>query len=155
MKRENEKRILMPLAICALLLSLLLILLTDASRLLTKKNGAIAAVQILLEDMDKETAEALASESAFVLEGASCSIASIGKTEPQSIRITTRDGRILALPSERLFCARLTLYVQGTATEDGFLAGGSHRLLVGSRLRLEGMRMTASGVLLSVATVVS
>ena len=150
MRRETEKSIFMPIAICALILSLLLILFSDAARLFSKRSEALAEVQILLEGMDKETAEALASETAFSMDGVPCGAVSIGEAEPQAIRTTTRDGRILLLPSARLFCASLVLHVSGEATEDGFLAGKSRRLLVGSRIRIEGRRIAAQGLLLSV-----
>ncbi len=152
MKGENKTFGFMPLAICALLLSLLLVLITDASRLFSKKENAVADIQILLEDMDQATAEALRNEKAFSISGSKMHEAIfIGEIKPQSVRVSTRDGRIIFLPSNRRFCAYVHLRVPGKKTEDGFLADKGQRLLVGSRLHLDGERITASGLLLSLS----
>lgn len=152
MKKKKEGIGFMPLAIGALLLSLLLVLFMDASRLLTPQSDGWMQAKILLEDMDAATVEALRSETALSIDGTVPSaILRIDEIRPQPIREITRDGRILTLPSTRRFCAQVTLSVQGTRTEDGFLAGGSHRLLAGSHLQAEGKRMVASGLLVSIA----
>lgn len=152
MKNERKALGFMPLAICALLLSLLLVLITDASRLFSKEESAVAEIHILLENMDETTAEALLAESAFSIGGERMHEAVfIGGIEPQSVRITTRDGRIVFLPSAHRFCARIVLRVHGKKTDDGFLADKGQRLLAGGRLRVDGERITASGLLLSLS----
>ena len=152
MRGSKEKIGFMPLAIGALLLSLILVLAADASRLFLKKDLASAEVHILLENLDLTTAEALLSEEAFSVNGGEMHTAVfIGELAPQPIRQITREGRIITLPSSRRFCAHLTLLVNGEITEDGFLAGGSHRLLAGSHVRIDGKKTTAEGLLLSLS----
>ena len=142
----------MPLAIGALLLSLILVFSLDASRLFSGGDTDFAEADILLENMDRVTAEALLSEESFSIGGkARCEAVFIGEITPQPIREITRDGRMITLPSSQRFCARLTLRIRGKRTEDGFLASGSLRLLAGSRLHLDGKRITAEGLLLSLS----
>ncbi len=143
----------MPLAIGALLISLLLVLITDASRLWKPQSDTWVSADVLLENMDAATAQALLEEAALSLNGGAPSpVLSIGEIRPQPIREITRDGRILTLPSGRLFCTQVTLRVQGKKTDDGFLAGGSLRLLAGSRQQIDGKKMTATGLLLSISS---
>lgn len=143
-----------PLWIIALTLSLLLILLTDGARLFTSKEDGRAVATLLLDGLDGATAEALASETAFTLEGgARCRLLSMGEIAPESVLFTDREGNIRALPSTRRFRATVTLEIPGRVTDDGFLAGGSRRLLCGARVRIDGDKTTATGLLLSLSEV--
>ena len=151
MRRENEGIGFMPLAIGALLLSLVLVLAMDASRLFSSGEAVFAEADIWLENMDRVTAESLLSEKTLSIGTARCEVVFIGEITPQPVREITRSGRIITLPSSRRFCTHLTLRVYGKRTEDGFLASGGRRLLCGSRLTLDGKRITAEGLLLSLS----
>ena len=141
-----------PLWIIALALSLLLILITDGARLFTAKEDGHAVATLLLEGLDGATAEALANETSFTLEGgARCRLLSLGEIAPESVLFTDREGNIRSLPSAHLLCATVTLEIPGRATDDGFLAGGSRRLLCGARVRIDGEKTTATGLLLSLS----
>ena len=136
--------------VCGLLLSFLLVLITDGTRLLIPKKSTQMLVEILLEDMDVAVSEALRSETRFSMDGSPlCHAHSVGETEALVRLMHSTDGKILALPSRRSFTARLTLLLEGRQTEDGFLAFGTRRILCGAQVRIDGQRMTAKGRILS------
>ncbi|MBP3606376.1 MAG: DUF4330 family protein [Clostridia bacterium] len=146
MRRRSEGLGAIPLTVCALILTVILIFIADAARLFMPERESSIEAELLLEALDAPSADALLSETALSLEGGiPCEILHIGERTPQSIRTVTRDGRILSLPSAHRFSVSVTLRIKGKSTEDGFLAGGSRRLLAGSTVTVEGKRMSATG----------
>lgn len=140
-----------PILIGGLVLSFLLVLITDGARLLAPKTEDRVLAEILLENLDAEAARALSQEQAFSIEGSElCPVERIGETSAQPIQEILTDGRILLLPSEIRFCAKVTVVLSGRRTEDGFLAFGNRRLLPGTRVRLLGKRTASEGLLLSI-----
>lgn len=152
--RKNVAGIgILPLLIGGLILSLLLVLLADGTRFFKPKKDDKMLAEILLENLDARTAAAVGAESSFSFGGSGlCPINAIGTVAAQPIRQITRDGRILLLPSQRLFCVTVTVELHGKNAADGFLAFGNQRLLPGAHVRLAGERMTAEGLLLSLRT---
>ncbi len=141
----------MPILIGGLMLSLLLVLITDGARLLAPQAEDRMLAEILLENLDAATAQALAGEQAFSIEGSElCPVDRIGEASAQPIREVLPDGRILLLPSGSRFRARVTVVLPGRRTEEGFLAFGNRRVLPGARVRLLGKRTAGEGLVLSV-----
>lgn len=154
MKRERKEATLgfWALLIAGLFFSLLLVFILDGARLLAPKEEVRMMAEILLEEMDGATAAALREESALTPEGGSaCRLLQCEAPLPQMRQCTTADGRILFLPSENRFCARIVLEITGTPGEDGFLAFGSLPLRTGARIRYSGERISCEGLLLSLS----
>lgn len=144
-----------PILIGGLLLSFLLVLIKDGTRLLAPRAEEQMLAEILLENLDAETAQALSQEQAFSVEGSDpCPVEQIGETSAQPIRQVLPDGRILLLPSGIRFRTRVTVVLSGRRTEDGFLAFGNRRMLPGTRVRLLGKRTAGEGLLLSITPAV-
>jgi len=140
-----------PILIGGLMLSLLLVLIADGARLLAPKTEDRVLAEILLENLDAETARVLSQEQTFSIEGSEpCPVERIGETSAQPIRQILPDGRILLLPSEIRFRAKVTVVLSGRRTEDGFLAFGNRRLLPGTHVQLLGKRTSSEGLLLSI-----
>ncbi len=153
MKAKKEGISITALILCGLILSFALVFITDGARFLFPAPKDELLVELLLENMDGAAAAALMEETEFSVDGgASCRLLEISPPVPQMQTAQHSDGRILSLPSGRLFTARLTLLVEGQRNEEGFLAFGTHRLLVGAGIRLDGKRMTAEGRILSLST---
>ena len=145
---------MMPLLILGLIVSFILVLITDSARFFAPKNHDRMRAEILLENLDATVAKALASETAFSLDGSDpCPVEKIGEASMQPISRATSDGRILLFPSPSRFCAKITLEIAGRNTEDGFLAFGNLRLLPGAHIQLLGQRVTCEGMLLSLAPI--
>ena len=140
------------LIVCALMLSLLLVLLADGARFFSPKGEERMLAFVLLEDMDATTAEAVLAEAEFSIDGsAPCPVLHCGEITADRHLETRSDGTILSLPSKRRFSAQITLLLEGKAEQDGFLAFGTRRILPGGTLRFDGERMTAKGRILSLA----
>jgi hypothetical protein len=138
------------LIIAGLILSLLLVLALDGARWLAPEEAARMQAEILLEDMDRAAAEALLSEQALTPAGGeACRLMRIDAVEPQKTECITADGRILLLPSESRFCARIGIELFGKKSAEGFFAFGNLPLYSGARIRLFGERMTGEGILIS------
>ena len=141
---------IVPLLIGGLILSLLLVLLSDGTRFFKPEREDKMLAEILLENLDAQTAAAVCEESAFSFGGGElCQVHAAGAVAAQPIQQITRDGRILLLPSQCLFCVTVTVELSGKSEADGFLAFGNQRLLPGARVHLSGKRTTADGLLLS------
>ena len=150
MKTKKDGISLTALLIFGLILSFLIVLITDSARFFHPREEEEMLVEIRLENMDGAMAEALLSETEFSVDDSSpCRIASLTPPKPQLRTEQSRDGHILLLPSARLFTAPLTLSVTGRKSDEGFLAFGTRRWLAGGHVRLYGNRMTAEGLILS------
>ncbi len=154
MKRSKEKSRpgFTALLIAGLFCSLILVLVMDGARLFAPKESEYMLAEILMEEMDAATATALLSETSLAPQGGeACRVLKIGEIKPQERLYTQKNGRILLLPSQDRFCARVLLELPGRMSEDGFLAFGSLPMLPGGRIRLLGQQMTGEGLLLSLS----
>jgi hypothetical protein len=143
---------IMPILILGLAASFFLVLITDSARFFAPPKSDRMQAEFLLENLDAAVAEALPDETALSLSGSElCPVRHIEKATAQPVSRVTDDGRILLFPSKSRFCAKVTLEISGRNTEDGFLAFGNRRLLLGARIPLFGTRVTGEGLLLSLS----
>ena len=144
----------MPILILGLAACFLLVLITDSTRFFAPPKSDRIRAEFLLENLDAAVAGALPEETALSLDGSEpCPIHHAEAATAQPISKVTEDGRILLFPSQSRFCAKITLEIAGRNTDDGFLAFGNRRLLLGARIPLCGSRITGEGLLLSLTPV--
>lgn len=150
----KEKLSVTALLLCGSILSLLLVFVMHGTRILFPEKTVKMQVDILLEDLRVETAEALIAETKISLdETGAYPIGSIELPTAQSRMEKRRDGTLILLPSYRLMTVKLTLICEGSQSEDGFVLKKKKRLTPGARISVTGERMTAEGRILSLTPI--